>query len=333
MTGTQNTGLIIFGSENHNENNSDTPQGGGIELTRKILVRNLELTSKVSFVSLDNSNNQIYRIDGINNNKFRVTEDVQINGIIPSISETSFIRIDKISKISGGPIINEIIVYDEFGNFIEYFNSTDSGTEVTELLSLMSKIDSNPFTSLTYFEKFFFKNLDDIDIILELYEIHDEDEDIEFAIDTSIDSSSSSLNRISEPTGLIFDSLPKTITINSGQSIGMWVRVPFDAGELVSSKSYSIKVVNNGSDNIINIIQPYANSNELSELMTLRNSSPKGGGNPINWVELGGAKLVELLAFEPDPSTFRDQFYYNTRLNQLFKRLSTSPVPVWKATR
>lgn len=47
------------------------------------------------------------------------------------------------------------------------------------------------------------------------------------------------------------------------------------------------------------------------------------GGLPHRWLELAGGNIVEMTAFEPDPRTFRHEYYYNVILNQLFRRIVT----------
>ncbi|MHA2065094.1 MAG: hypothetical protein ACXABY_12025, partial [Candidatus Thorarchaeota archaeon] len=60
---------------------------------------------------------------------------------------------------------------------------------------------------------------------------------------------------------------------------------------------------------------------------------PIGGGNPHRFLELVGSKSVVESFYEPDPITFRDQFYYNARLNKLYKKINSQPSPVWKQVR
>lgn len=47
------------------------------------------------------------------------------------------------------------------------------------------------------------------------------------------------------------------------------------------------------------------------------------GHNSTRFLELFGAELVPIVAHEPDPNTFRSEYYYNSRINQLFRKLST----------
>ena len=38
-------------------------------------------------------------------------------------------------------------------------------------------------------------------------------------------------------------------------------------------------------------------------------------------IELYGGKTVEMSHYEPDADTFRDEYYYNSRINRLFKKI------------
>jgi hypothetical protein len=84
---------------------------------------------------------------------------------------------------------------------------------------------------------------------------------------------------------------------------------------------------------LFTLIHPEGSSLVFDDVLDKRTKHAIGGGNPLRYVELKGAKFVEQMFYEPDPITFRDQFYYNTRLNKLFKKIGTSPVPVWKMVR
>jgi hypothetical protein len=51
------------------------------------------------------------------------------------------------------------------------------------------------------------------------------------------------------------------------------------------------------------------------------------GYNPIRFVELLGGEIVETLNAPPDPATYRDNYYYNSRQNRLFRRLFVKNEP------
>lgn len=51
------------------------------------------------------------------------------------------------------------------------------------------------------------------------------------------------------------------------------------------------------------------------------------GGNPLNFMELYGAAMVETTAFEPDARTYRGEYYYNVLHNRLYRRIVTTRRP------
>jgi hypothetical protein len=69
----------------------------------------------------------------------------------------------------------------------------------------------------------------------------------------------------------------------------------------------------------------------LADIINRRYAMPVGtGSNPARYAELFGAREVPISFIEPDPVTFRSDYYYNSRHNRLYKRLRTEPKPVWK---
>ena len=59
----------------------------------------------------------------------------------------------------------------------------------------------------------------------------------------------------------------------------------------------------------------------LDELARFRGRRQYGGQNTVWFVELTGGNIVEPTAFEPDPRTHRSEYYYNSKINTLFKRV------------
>ena len=54
---------------------------------------------------------------------------------------------------------------------------------------------------------------------------------------------------------------------------------------------------------------------------------PTQGGNPHQFTELLGGKPIVVTAFEPDPRTFRDEYYYNASLNALYRLIVVQAKP------
>lgn len=53
----------------------------------------------------------------------------------------------------------------------------------------------------------------------------------------------------------------------------------------------------------------------------------KGGFNNIRFVELDGGRIIEPTAFEPDPRTYRGEYYYNAIENTLYRKIVTRKEP------
>lgn len=67
------------------------------------------------------------------------------------------------------------------------------------------------------------------------------------------------------------------------------------------------------------------------EGLSQKRGGPGVGGMPINLIELTGSKKVHLSNTEIDPVTSKTEYYYNTRLNILFKRIfSGKKYAIWR---
>lgn len=61
--------------------------------------------------------------------------------------------------------------------------------------------------------------------------------------------------------------------------------------------------------------------NEFLEDLYNRRLNNDIGGVGVRSVELYGGHVIEPTAFEPDPVTSRDEYYYNANTNALYKRI------------
>ena len=71
-------------------------------------------------------------------------------------------------------------------------------------------------------------------------------------------------------------------------------------------------------------------SDPIDEIFAHRGKSTSFSGVSHNFITLFGGKPTELIFYEPDPNTYRDNFYYNTRENRLFKKMKAGDLFVWK---
>jgi hypothetical protein len=65
----------------------------------------------------------------------------------------------------------------------------------------------------------------------------------------------------------------------------------------------------------------------LDDLSERRGKQSVGNNNTAWFLELDGATVIEPTAFEPDPATYRGDYYYNARLNVLYKKIVTRKEP------
>ena len=72
----------------------------------------------------------------------------------------------------------------------------------------------------------------------------------------------------------------------------------------------------------------------LEDLMARRGSITVSGNANRLGIELNGGYVVEMTPFEPDASTYRNWYYYNTSSNLLMRKIVVSTIPVvvayWK---
>lgn len=61
--------------------------------------------------------------------------------------------------------------------------------------------------------------------------------------------------------------------------------------------------------------------NTFIEDLLSRRGLKYGGFNNIRVVELDGGRIIEPTAFEPDPSTYRGEYYYNAVTNTLYRKI------------
>lgn len=73
--------------------------------------------------------------------------------------------------------------------------------------------------------------------------------------------------------------------------------------------------------------EPSPIDNSFIEDVIERRLKPSVGGNTTTFVELLGGSMVPTLAFEPDATTHRGEFYYNTSRNILYKKVIVEKRP------
>lgn len=344
--------IIINGADNHVTDNISGPQGGGVEYQRRMMTGSIQAIAPISFVSSEPFDiDQIYLVEGSSENRTVETETIQLSGTRSVSTVKFFSRLFRVTKQSGSALQGIVTVSADTSILgimgVGALAATDTDftisttpIETTELINLLGNAQGRATVDSVYYEKIFIRNNTGAtinELTVSEYQ-SDFDGSVHFAKDPSFNFNSTSRNRLTRPGAVSYYDMitdtPLVITnMPAGAVLGIWLRITIPAGMATILKSWKMKVEFDGSYRVFTILQPEGTGNGLSATLGVRGQHPLGGGNPLQFVELRDAKFVEQLFYEPDPKTFRDQFYYNTRLNKLFKKLQTKPHPVWKQVR
>jgi len=72
-------------------------------------------------------------------------------------------------------------------------------------------------------------------------------------------------------------------------------------------------------------------SEEFFDELSEKRGDPYQGEMPLNIIELIGSEKIPMLNYAIDPLTSRTDWYYNTRLNVLYKRtFANKNYAVWR---
>lgn len=334
--------LIIHGAENHQKDNTSGDQGGCVDYSKKIILGPVSTLSSVQLVSQNDSDiSQIYMVEGLGENRSVESELIQLSGSTAVSTSKVFRRLCQITKVSGDPIVGTVTASagaNTLGTMIPEDGTNCPETET--LINFLPNAMGRATVDTAFYEKFFIKNKTGATINTLTIKEHqsDFDEFILFASDPDFDDCTFSRNRLTKPGDVIPGQFltDGPIMINNlpnNTSVGIWLRIVIPAGEGTVLNTWKIKLTADGEELILSLLHREAFGETGTTTFTNRDLHPIGGGNPLRYVELGGAKFVQQIYYEPDPKTFRDQFYYNARLNKLFKKINSKPDPVWKVVR
>lgn len=239
--------LIIYGSQNIAENETDT-QGGAIDTTVRYVFNSLLVSGLNSTVSVSSSSSsdtaQDVVINGILSSGLEVNETINLDGTNPLTSSNTFYRINKIT-ISNSHV-GTITIRSVSDSTV--LAQIESGVLEIRNLFLNAYSEESGGSGLYYYEKIFCKNTNSTLTLTEAKVIEEDDSGnfIQFALANSLNDTGSVSNRHTAPTlSDSFDSadrnLPDSI-LPAGSAIGIWVRLYLPAGTVASSRTYTLRL-------------------------------------------------------------------------------------------
>lgn len=311
--------------------------GGAVERSRKILTRSLTRPSPIGLVSSSSSDiTQVYSIEGLSPQHRLVAEQLVLVGTTETRTTQDFIKIHRIKKLSGSPLVGTVTILNDIVTIGTLDPAGGTVIETQEVRCLLAKATAHPLKDKIFHEKFFITN-DGLDpIVVTLAERFNSDQAVTFSIDSDANLASQSVNRtVRSPVMPLnsFDRKPKTFLLESGDAWGVWLMVDTKKGTLLQSRRYGMTLAVGADTFDLDLVIPNAPSDLLAMTISNHSNFPVGGGLPHQWVELMGGRMVQEMFYEPDPVTYRDDYYYNTRLNRLYRKLKTTGRPVWKVWR
>ena len=245
--------LLFTGCANPAENDTDT-QGGAEDKQVRVTFEGGEMSgSGTLYMEADESISGTWRVTGRRAGAV-VTEDFVFDAEAgPQAGSQIFDYILKVVKTAGTLLSTATLgLYETAGDAnltYLYGSGVDvAGVEVTEVRRLFPYSIIPGGGSTIRWEKFFVRNLHHTDAVSdgEGRETADPDSLFEFAVETSLNGTTSAANRITDPTGSppvmsAFSSLNKALAVNltAGNAIAIWAKYTLASTEGAGAYLYN----------------------------------------------------------------------------------------------
>jgi hypothetical protein len=228
--------VAVYGSTSFQTDDRAGPQGGAIDLTTKIIVSTVSWGTVTLFSTSENDTGVSYLVTGIARGGHAVQETIALEGTVPvSLREMAVMRVQKV----GGSAIQGIVTVRTDSKVIGMMSVDPiSSVEVTGLRRLFCEAPGSRSFTKTYYEKIFIRNNHELTTLtnINISESLDEENNVEFGFDPSINHDSTSASRLSRPRAVPANQFKSTIRtlpdLEPGNAIGMWVKMAVPAGQI-----------------------------------------------------------------------------------------------------
>jgi hypothetical protein len=244
------TDILFLGSAVMAEDDVTANQGGAIDTSIKMIFTDISVTDNVTIIS-DNAadNTQTVTVYGRDASGATVSEALSLNGVSRVTGAQLFERITKVvvNAAHAGTIT---VTRDDGPTF------TQIGTLETGILQIRRPFygvssDVSGGSTRNYYEKIFIKNNHSTLALLSavIREMSDPTGNITFDLESSVNGSNSSSNRLTSPSagGMLgsFDNADKTVpstNLAGGSAIGVWMKLSLAAGSSPTKSTYTFRV-------------------------------------------------------------------------------------------
>ena len=236
--------IIVYGSANMQETDTGT-QGGAIDTTVRIIFTDLTENTTVTVVS-DNAGDttQTVTVTGRTADGTITSDPIALNGVTPAAGAVTFERVLKIvlSAAAAGNVTVEETTGGE-----DLVIIPNPVTEVRRPFYDVSA-DASGGAARDYYEKIFFYNSNATSALTSatIEEIAGGvAANIDFALETTLDGTDTTTNRITAPGGYTFNDTTKNVanggshSPTSGQ--GVWIHLNLPAGTAATNSTYQLR--------------------------------------------------------------------------------------------
>lgn len=238
------TDIIVYGSANMQETDTGT-QGGAIDTSVRIIFTDLTENTTVTVVS-DNAGDttQTVTVTGRIADGTITSDAISLNGTTPAAGATTFERVLKI--VVSAAHTGNITVEETSGG--EDLVIIPSGVLTVRRPFYDVSAEASGGSARNYYEKIFFYNSNATSALTSatIEEIAGGvATSIDFALESTLNGTDTTTNRITAPGGYTFDSTTKNVANSQSHSPtsgqGVWLHLNLPAGTAANNSTYQLR--------------------------------------------------------------------------------------------
>jgi len=233
--------IIVYAAENMPNDDSSTT-GGAIDETVRVIFTDLAEPDDLEVVSDNAGDNGNITVDVRVLSGVVAQETVALNGTTP-VPLTNLGTAERFMQamLAGAATGNVTIRRGGGGATVAVIPAGEIGVR-----RLFSEAVSHPDNPKTYYEKVFVKNANPTLALQNatIAESADPTGKCAFGLESAVNGSGMSDNRLTAPAGVTLDGNPKAVPgthLAAGDAIGVWVSLALDAGEQPIKSSYTLQ--------------------------------------------------------------------------------------------